>query len=120
MKQPKSRSLCPTCQQRPVAINCYSGEKIYYRKQCDICLRQGRKLKPLIPYWARAGYRKKDRCDLCSWRAKYPDKQTTVFHVDGNLRNNSPFNLKTVCLNCRVELVHAKVNWKEVEIKPDF
>jgi len=120
MQSHKNRPLCITCQQRPVAINRYYKEHVYYRRQCDQCLRIGRRLKPQIPHWAKSGYRKKDRCDLCNWKVKYPDKQTTVYHVDGNLRNNSPFNLRTVCLNCRVELLYSKVNWKETDIKPDF
>lgn len=120
MKSHKNRVVCPTCQLRPVAINCYSGDRAYYRKQCDACIRQGRRLKPAVPHWAKAGYRKKDRCDLCNWKIEFLDKQAAVYHVDGNLRNNNPFNLKTVCLNCRVKLAHSKVNWRESDIKPDF
>jgi hypothetical protein len=44
----------------------------------------------------------------------------TVFHLDGNLRNTDSINLKTVCLNCRVEVSASKLPWRESTIIPDF
>lgn len=114
------RPLCRACNQNPVAVNYHRQGKIYYRKLCDGCQRRGRKIKPTPPSWFKAGYRKKDRCDMCNWRARYPERQMTVFHVDGNLRNNSDLNLRTICLNCRVEIAMSKLPWREAEIKPDF
>jgi hypothetical protein len=29
-------------------------------------------------------------------------------------------NLKTVCLNCRIEIANSKLPWKESPITPDF
>jgi hypothetical protein len=115
----KDRPLCPICHGRPVAINCYSGETVYYRKLCDICAKAGKKHKP-VPTWYKTGYRKSHTCDKCGWIAKYPEKQMTVFHIDGNLKNVNQFNLKTVCLNCRVEISLSRLPWKEADIKPDF
>lgn len=115
----KVRPLCPTCNSRPVAINRYLGETVYYRKVCDVCARAGKKYKP-VPAWYKAGYRKLHICDKCGWRAKYPDKQMTVYHIDGNLKNVIPFNLKTICLNCRVEVAASKLPWKPSTIVPDF
>lgn len=114
-----SRSICPTCNQNLVAINRYVNDKLYYRKQCDSCLRKGKKLKT-VPAWVKAGYRKKAVCEKCGYRAKFPEKQMSVYYVDGNLKNNIVFNLKTVCLNCRVEIAHSKLPWKESPITPDF
>ena len=42
-------------------------------------------------------------CDKCGFRAKYP-AQLLVYHLDGNLNNNAGYNLRTVCLNCVVEV----------------
>jgi len=114
------RSICPICNQRPVAINYRSGDKIHYRKICDSCIRKGKKLKPAPPAWVKSGYRKKDRCEKCGWQAKYVDRQMAVYHIDGNLRNNNLLNLKTICLNCRVEIAASHLPWREAEIKPDF
>jgi len=114
------RPICPICNQRPAAVNYYKEGVVHYRKLCDRCSRKGKKYKPIPPAWVRSGYHRKDRCDRCGWRAKYPDKQIAVFYIDGNLKNNNHFNLRSVCLNCRVEIAQSKLPWKEAEIKPDF
>jgi hypothetical protein len=115
----KNRPLCPACNSRPVAINRYLGETVYYRKVCDVCARAGKKHKP-VPAWYKAGYRKSHICDKCGWHAKYVDKQMTVYHVDGNLKNVNQYNLKTICLNCRVEVATSKLPWKPSPLVPDF
>jgi hypothetical protein len=114
-----TRSICPTCNQNFVAINRYVGDKVYYRKQCDTCLRKGKKIQT-VPAWYKSGYRKKAVCEKCGYRAKFPEKQMSVYHVDGNLKNINQFNLKTVCLNCRVEIANSRLQWKESAITPDF
>ena len=114
-----NRPLCPVCNSNPVAVNCYNNGRVYYRKICDACARAGKKLK-VVPSWFKAGYRKKPICDKCGFRAKYADKQMSVFYTDGNLRNNNLLNLKSVCLNCRVELANSRLPWKEAPITPDF
>ena len=73
-----------------------------------------------MPTWFKAGYRKKATCERCGFKAKFLDKQMAVYHVDGNLKNVSTINLKTVCLNCRVEIAQSKVPWRESPIIPDF
>ncbi len=103
-----------------VAVNYYSGDKVRYRTTCDRCKRKHKKLSPRPPLWYKKGYRKKAACELCGYRAKYPDKQLTVFHIDGNQNNVDLFNLKTVCLNCRVELSIGNNGWRESTITPDF
>jgi hypothetical protein len=113
-----NRPICPKCNSRPVAINRYVGEQVYYRKHCDACLRIGKNLKPLPPAWARAGYKKKDKCEVCGFKAKTV-KQLFVFHVDGNLKNTNWTNLKTICANCQIELIN-RVAWKPSPIVPDF
>ena len=114
-----SRPLCQACNLNLAAINYHSNDKTRYRKLCDSCLRKGKKIKR-VPTWYKAGYRKKAICDRCNFRARHIEHQMTVFHLDGNLRNNNEFNLKTVCLNCRVELQQSDSAWRESPIIPDF
>lgn len=114
------RAICPTCNERPVAICNHIKGKVYYRTQCDACIRKGKKLRPKPPAWVRAGYKKKDRCERCGFKAHYPVKQLRVFYVDGNLKNNDWANLKTVCLNCQVEVMESQLPWQPSDLVPDF
>jgi len=113
-----NRPLCTVCNANNAAVNYYSNNKVRYRSVCDSCYRKNKKLKPIPPLWYKKGYRKTAACELCGYKAKYPTKQLLVFHVDGNERNVDPFNLKTVCWNCRVELSHT--SWKASPVTPDF
>ena len=113
------RKICPTCNQRPVAVNCHRGDKIYYRKVCDFCSRAGKKDKK-IPAWVKSGYKKKLSCEKCGFKFKFPTEQSAVFYLDGNLKNNNHFNLKTVCLNCVQEVHKSRLPWKPGPLIPDF
>ena len=113
------RPICNACNQNSAAINYISNGKTRYRKLCNICIKKGRKIKA-VPPWYKAGYRKKLICEHCGFRAKFVEKQMTVFHIDGNLKNTNSHNLKTVCLNCRVEFANSKLSWRESPIIPDF
>jgi hypothetical protein len=42
-----------------------------------------------------------------------------VYHVDGNLHNTELKNLKTVCLNCTIELQKVDLPWKPGDLEPD-
>ena len=114
------RDLCPVCNENPVAVNYIRDGIHHYRNMCGSCIRKGKKLKPQAPAWARAGYKKKDRCEMCNFKSKLPSKQMFVYHVDGNLKNTNWVNLKTVCANCRIELMHARLPWKQAPLVPDF
>lgn len=116
----ENRPLCPTCSHNPVAVNCRNGIKTYYRKQCDACIRKGKKIKPPAPGWFKLGYRKKPQCERCGFKAVLPNAQLNVFHVDGNLKNNDRTNLKTICLNCTQEVYKSKLPWKSSPVVPDF
>jgi len=113
------RELCPGCHQRPVAINCRKKDKIYYRKVCDVCAREGKKIRPAAPAWFRSGYRKKPQCERCGFKAKFPE-QLGVFYLDGNLKNNNWLNLRTACLNCQQEIYKNKLSWKAAPTTPGF
>jgi len=114
------RPLCVVCNSNPAAINYIKEGQHHYRKLCDSCIRKGKKLKPIPPNWFKSGYRKKSVCEKCGYRGKYPEKQMTVFHIDGNLKNTSTPNLRTLCLNCRVEVAASRLPWKESPLTPDF
>lgn len=114
-----NRPLCAVCNQSFAAVNYVKEGRHHYRKLCDGCIRKGKKYKA-VPSWYKAGYRKQAVCDKCGFRAKFPDKQMAVYHVDGNLKNVNSLNLKSVCLNCRVELAASRLPWKPANIIPDF
>lgn len=111
------RPLC-ICGQRPAAINYKKGNKIYYRKRCERCLRTGGKSIG-IPKWKQAGYQKKGTCEKCSYTSKHSE-QFNVFHIDGDLNNCRPTNLKTICANCQRTLQKEGVRWKQGDLTPDF
>ena len=43
-----------------------------------------------------------------------------MFHVDGNLANSNLRNLKTICLNCAVDIKRADLPWRPGDLQPDF
>jgi hypothetical protein len=110
------RPLCKTCRERPCAVNYHKGKKTFYRSQCDTCAR-GSKAKQ--PRWYQFGYRKKDHCEKCGYKSKHPE-QFNVYHVDGNLDNCRPTNLKTICANCQRILQKEGVKWKQGDLLADF
>jgi hypothetical protein len=110
--------MCKACDKRVAAINCYKNDRVYYRSRCDVCIRKGRKQKPAAPRWQLAGYKKKMTCDRCGFRAKN-SAQILVYHVDGNLNNTDLRNLKSVCLNCTVEVTRADLPWKRGDLEED-
>lgn len=110
------RPLCKTCGERPCAVNYYKGSKTFYRKKCDTC---SRRANPKKPRWAQNGYKKKDMCEKCGYKSKYPE-QFNVYHVDGNLNNCRLTNLKTVCANCQRVLHKEGVRWRQGDLIPDL
>jgi DnaJ-class molecular chaperone len=114
-----TRKLCPACNHRPVGINYIKEGVTHYRSVCDTCNRKGKKIKPRPPAWVQSGYRKKPHCEKCGFKSKIPE-QMSVFHVDGNLKNNNWVNLKSICLNCQQEIFQSRLGWKPSPIVPDF
>jgi hypothetical protein len=110
------RPLCK-CGQRPRAINYKKAGKIYYRSLCETCMANG--LFHGIPRWQRSGYRMKSQCEKCGFRSPYKDP-FRVFHVDGNLDNCRPNNLKTVCANCASILSKEGITWRQGDLIADF
>lgn len=114
----EKRPLCSVCNAKPRAIAYHKYGRVYYRSKCDACIRRGRKQKPAKPRWQIAGYKKKLVCDRCGFRAKHV-AQTLVYHTDGNLNNNSLNNLKSICLNCTVEVTRLDLPWRRGDLEED-
>ena len=110
------RPLCK-CGQRPCAINYKKGKTVYYRKLCERCLRNG--INHGIPLWQQRGYEKLSYCEKCGYKSKHTE-QFNVYHIDGNLQNCRPSNLKTICANCQRIMQKQGVRWKQVDLLPDF
>jgi hypothetical protein len=72
-----------------------------------------------IPRWYRAGYKIKSQCEKCGHRS--PHREVfRVFHVDGNLNNCRPTNLKTICANCQRVLHKEGVKWRQGDLLADY
>jgi hypothetical protein len=110
------RNTCKKCQQRPVAVNYRKEGKTYYRSMCDHCAR-GYVIEQ--PKWAKFGYKKKSSCDKCGFKSQH-QSIFSVFHVDGNLSNANPANLKTICTNCSQILALEGGRWRQGALRPDF
>lgn len=110
------RPLCK-CGLRPAAVNYKKNGRTYYRKQCEKCLHHGENFG--IPKWYQFGYRLKDKCDKCGFKSHHKE-MFNVYHIDGNLNNCRPSNLKTVCANCQRILQKEGVRWKQGDLTPDF
>jgi hypothetical protein len=110
------RPLCQ-CVIRPAAINYKKEGKTFYRRKCEVCLRHG--VNHGVPKWKQSGYEKKNHCEKCGFKSKHLE-QFNVFHIDGNLGNCRPSNLKTICANCQRTLQKEGVKWKQGDLRPDF
>lgn len=104
------RPLCAVCNQRPASINYKKNNKTYYRKKCDGCIRDSRKIKKPVPKWSKDGYTKKLVCDMCAFKAKWHN-QLVVYYTDGNMNNTKLINLKSICLNCTVVIEKQGMPW---------
>lgn len=112
------RPICPACNQRPRAVNCYRDGKVYYRSRCEVCIKKNKKIKPPLSRWQSAGYKKKPTCDRCGFKAKF-SAQLLVYHIDGNLNHCEFKNLKTICLNCVEEIKRSDLPWRAGDLEPD-
>lgn len=110
------RPMCK-CGQRPRALNYYKQGKAYYRSLCESCNAKG--LRAGIPKWKTSGYVPKMQCEKCGYRSRLPEI-FRVFHVDGNLNNCRPSNLKTLCSNCAIETSLGNSGWRQGDLIADF
>ena len=112
------RPLCLACNQRPRAIAYHKNNRVQYRKLCDYCIRRSKRIPVPVPKWQQSGYKKKTVCDRCGYKSKWAG-QLLVYHVDGNLNNNGIRNLKTICLNCTIDIKRSDLPWKAGDLEPD-
>jgi hypothetical protein len=110
------RPLCK-CGLRPAAVNYKKNGKTYYRKLCEKCVTHGEGYG--IPRWYQFGYRMKDKCDKCGFKSTHKEV-FNVYHIDANLNNCRPSNLKTICANCQRTLQKEGSRWKQGDLTPDF
>ena len=82
-----------------------------------MCSREG--LHARIPRWQRAGYKLKQQCEKCGFKSQH-HQIFRVFHIDGNLDNCRPSNLKTVCCNCAQILGSEGITWKQGDLLADY
>lgn len=113
------RPICQACHNSPAAINYIKKGKVHYRSRCGICIRRDKPITPKKPDWSLGGYKKKPHCEKCGFKAKYKE-QLSIFYVDGNLKNNSIVNLKTICANCQIALTKEGSKWTQGDLIPDF
>ena len=112
------RPQCLACNQRPRAVAYHCQGHIQYRRLCEHCIKRSKRVRPPVPRWQTAGYKKKSTCDRCGFKNKY-SSQLVVHHVDGDLNNCSARNLKTVCQNCMIEIRWADLPWRAGDLEPD-
>jgi len=114
----KARPMCQACGVRARAVAYHKYGKVYYRSRCDTCIRRGKKLPRVEPRWKSAGYKLKSTCDRCGFRARHAS-QLAVYHLDGDLNNVDLRNLKTICLNCTVEVTRLDLPWRRGDLEED-
>ena len=113
------RPVCQACNQRPCAVNYYRDGVAHYRRRCETCQRKGKGLAKRKPRWESQGFKKKLTCDRCGFRARW-SSQILVYHIDGDLNNAAPKNLKCICLNCVEDLKRTDLPWRPGDIAPDY
>jgi hypothetical protein len=113
------RPLCRICQSRPRAYAYKKQHKVYWRSQCDRCIRKAKKLKVGGKVrWQQFGYNKKNKCELCGFKSSI-SAQMDVYHVDGNKNNCDVYNLKTICANCQRLKSTQDLGWSIGDLEVD-
>ena len=113
------RPLCVECKVKPRAYGYKKGSKIYWRRLCDTCNRKKSNKKiGGITRLQRSGYKKRNKCELCRFKAQ-DTIQLDVLFVDGNLRNTNASNLKTVCANCQRLSSVRRLGWRVGDLQAD-
>ena len=115
----KDRPVCTKCMSKPRAYAYRKGTKIYWRSLCDTCNRKkaGKRVGGVTPL-QRSGYKKSKKCELCGFKAQQ-SKQLDVLFVDGNMRNTSANNLKTICANCQRLDTIRRLGWRVGDLVAD-
>ena len=114
-----NRTLCKQCKAKPRAYAYKRVNKIYWRSLCDTCNRKkaGKKVGGITAL-QRSGYKKRNKCELCGYKAQ-ESSQLDVYFVDGDLRNTKTTNLKTVCANCQRLQGVRRLGWRVGDLVAD-
>ena len=114
-----NRPLCKTCNTKPRAYAYKRNNTVYWRSQCDTCIRKkaGKKVGGVTAL-QRSGYKKRKKCELCGFKAQH-QAQLDVLFVDANLMNVSESNLKTVCANCQRLSNVRRLGWRVGDLIAD-
>ena len=117
--QYKDRPLCKECKTKPRAYAYKRYDRIYWRSQCDTCIRKkaGKRVGGVTAL-QRSGYEKHRKCELCGFKSQNKS-QLDVLFVDGNLRNTNAVNLKTVCANCQRLGSTRRLGWRVGDLVAD-
>ena len=117
--QYKDRPICKECKAKPRAYAYQRNNKIYWRSLCDSCIRKkaGKRVGGVTAL-QRSGYKKRKKCELCGFKAQ-DKEQLDVLFVDGNLRNTTATNLKTVCANCQRLGSTRRLGWRVGDLVAD-
>jgi hypothetical protein len=113
------RPICQICQLRVCAINYHRAGRIYYRRRCELCVKKHSERRHSQPLWQQRGYEKKRRCERCGFHSDV-SQVFAVYVVDGDLRNTTPVNLRTVCANCQIVITVTGLGWRRAELVSDF
>ena len=86
---------------------------------CDTCIRKkaGKKIGGVTAL-QRSGYKIRKKCELCGCKAQDNSQMDGLF-VDGNLKNTSAANLKTVCANCQRLSSTRRLGWRVGDLVAD-
>ena len=111
--------MCKTCKSKPRAYAYRRNDKVYWRSQCDTCIRKSAgKNVGGVTALQRSGYKKHKKCELCGFKA-VENTQLDVFFVDGNMRNTVSTNLKTICANCQRLQGIRRLGWRMGDLIAD-
>ncbi len=103
------RDLCERCNINPKAINYKKDGKVFYRRLCDACIIEKKKI--VKPQWQQEGYKKKFKCESCGFVPKFSEQLDVVDY-------NKAY--KTICLNCKVVYDKEKKISIKGDLKSDF
>lgn len=103
------RELCERCNTNPKAINYKKDGKTFYRRLCDACIIEKKKI--VKPKWQLDGYKKKFKCESCGFVAKMPEQLDVVDYINA---------YRTICLNCKVVFDKEKKIVIKGDLKSDF
>jgi len=103
------RELCDRCNTNPKAINYKKDGKIFYRRLCDACIIE--KKKVVKPQWQQEGYKKKFKCESCGFVAKMPEQLDVIDYINA---------YRTICLNCKIVFDKEKKITIKGDLRSDF